>query len=60
MSEEEGVINCKVVLLDESGVGKTSIIHRYLHNKFKECIMASSGANFAKKTIILKEENKSI
>ena len=31
-SEEQKAIPCKVVLLGESGFGKTSIISRYLTN----------------------------
>ena len=31
--ENQENITCKVVLVGESGVGKTSIINRYLNNK---------------------------
>ena len=58
--EEEGAINCKVVLIGESGVGKTSIINRYTQNTFKSQRLPTTGANFVTKTIILEEENKSI
>ena len=57
---EEGAINCKVVLLGESGVGKTSIIARYITNTFKSQNLPTTGANFVSKTIILEDENKSI
>ena len=57
---EEGVTNCKVVLLGESGVGKTSIISKYTLNDFKSQRLPTTGANFVQKTIILEEENKSI
>ena len=57
---EEGAINCKVVLLGESGVGKTSIIARYISNTFKSQNLPTTGANFVSKTIILDDENKSI
>ena len=32
---DAGEINCKVVLLGESGVGKTSIISRYISNTYR-------------------------
>ena len=57
---EEGAKNCKVVLLGESGVGKSSIIDRYTQNIFKSQRLLTSGANFVTKTIILEDENKSI
>ena len=49
----------KVVLLGESAVGKTSIITRFIENKFKEDIMASISSNFVSKKIDL-GNNKSI
>ena len=64
MSEqEEGALTCKVVLIGESGVGKTSIISRYITNTFQSQLMATSGANFVTKNLILeddKEESQSI
>lgn len=46
--EKEG-INCKVVLIGKSEVGKTNIISRYTTNIFKETLMATPGANFITK-----------
>ena len=60
MTEEEGALPCKVVLIGESGVGKTSIITRYTRNQFKSQLMATSGANFVTKNVIMEEENQSI
>ena len=57
---DEGATNCKVVLIGESGVGKTSIITRYTLNTFKSQRLPTTGANFVQKTIILEDENKSI
>ena len=57
---EEGAINCKVVLLGESGLGKTSIISKYTQNIFKSQRLPTTGANFVTKRIILEDENKSI
>ena len=52
MSDEEendDFTVCKVVLLGETGVGKTSIISRYVHNNFSEVLMSTTGASFATK-----------
>ena len=60
MSEEEGAKTCKVVLIGESGVGKTSIISRYINNTFKSQLMSTPGANFVHKNVFLEEEQQSI
>ena len=57
---EEGATNCKVVLIGESGVGKTSIISRYITNTFNSQQLPTTGATFISKTIILEDENSSI
>ena len=56
--EEKEAINCKVVLLGKSGVGKTSIISRYTTNIFKETLMTTPGPNFITKKINIPEENE--
>ena len=58
--EEKQSIPCKVVLIGESGVGKTSIISRYISNTFSSVLMATPGANFTTKTVFLKDQNQSI
>ena len=58
--EEKKAIPCKVVLIGESGVGKTSIISRYMTDKFSATLGSTPGANFTTKTIFLKDENQSI
>ena len=58
--EEEGALTCKVVLIGESGVGKTSIISRYITNTFKSQLMSTPGANFVTKTVVMENENESI
>ena len=62
MSEEEekGALPCKVVLIGESGVGKTSIISRYIYNNFSSVLLVTPGANFTTKTVFLQEEKQSI
>ena len=59
MTDKEA-LQCKVVLIGESGVGKTSIINRYTHNKFSEVETATPGASFIAKTIFLQDYNQSI
>ena len=60
MSDEKKAIPCKVVLIGESGVGKTSIISRYMTDSFSSTLGSTPGANFTTKTIFLKNENQSI
>ena len=58
--EERGALPCKVVLIGESGVGKTSIIQRYTNNTFNAVLAATPGASFTTKTIYLQEYKQSI
>ena len=58
--EEEGALTCKVVLIGESGVGKTSIISRYTTNTFKSQLMSTPGANFVTKNVIMEDKNQTI
>jgi len=58
--EEKKAIPCKVVLIGESGVGKTSIISRYMTDRFSAVLGSTPGANFTTKTVFLEEENQSI
>ena len=41
----------KMILLGESGVGKTSIIERYLYDKFNVDYFPSTTMNYAEKDI---------
>ena len=59
MSEKDA-IKCKVVLIGESGVGKTSIINRYTANTFCSKLTPTPGASFTAKVIALKEYNNTI
>ena len=47
----------KVITLGESGVGKTSIIRRYIHNIFDENNLSTIGLNFSFKEIKLNDGN---
>ena len=58
--EDEDFINCKVVLIGESGVGKTSIIQRYINNIFNPTVSTTGGANFTTKTMKFEEEKQNI
>ena len=58
--DEKKAIPCKVVLIGESGVGKTSIISRYISNSFNSVLASTPGANFTTKTVFLKDKNQSI
>ena len=57
MSENEAV-QCKVVLIGESGVGKTSIILRYITNLFNPRQLATQGASYVSKIIEVKKNQK--
>ena len=57
---EDSTQTCKVVLLGETSVGKTSIISRYTTNSFEMNNLSTSGASYANKPIELKKYNKTI
>ena len=59
MTDKEAM-QCKVVLIGESGVGKTIIINRYISNTFSQVLTATPGASFTTKTVFLKDYNQSI
>jgi small GTP-binding protein len=58
MSEEPLII--KVVLLGETGVGKTCILSRYISNTFKPQLLSTPGANFVTKNVESKDKKKAI
>ena len=55
MSEnsEENKSGCKVVLLGDSGVGKTCIISRYVSGNYDQNVASTNGASYATKEIKL-------
>lgn len=58
--DDDDFITCKVVLIGESGVGKTSIIHRYINNVFNPGTSSTGGANFTTKRMKFEEEKNTI
>ena len=58
--EAKDNITCKVVLVGESGVGKTCIIQRYVNNNFNENVESTIASTYTYKTIDYKKLNKSI
>ena len=58
--DEKGALSCKVVLIGESGVGKTSIISRYITNTFSSILMSTTGASFATKSMYLEKEDRTV
>ena len=52
-------IQCKVVLVGENGVGKTSLSNRYIKNSFFQ-VFATIGVLYETKTVFLKDCNQSI
>lgn len=53
-------ITCKVVLVGESGVGKTCIIQRYINNTYNENTESTQASTYSFKTVEYKNFKKSI
>ena len=60
MNDEEKMITCKVVLLGDSGVGKTSIIQNYIFKRYNYKDTSTIAANFQSKIMNLQNEKKKI
>ena len=56
MSKNEDALDIKMILLGESGVGKTSIISRYVENKFSADVMSSSSMTFVSKKLAIDKQ----
>ena len=54
------MLSFKLVLIGESGVGKTSLINRYVSNTFESNMVPTPGSSFTTKTMLFKNYNKSI
>ena len=60
MSDEEEEVGNKVVLLGEAGVGKTSIISRYIKQKFDPEYITSLTSQFLRKIVVFPDNKKII
>ena len=57
---EDACVSCKVVLLGESGVGKTAIINRFMNDVFDEGGISTTGASYTDKIMQFPEFGKSL
>jgi len=58
--KDKNNISCKVVLVGDTGVGKTSIIERYINNKYDDNQKTTLVSSYTFKKIDIKKYNKSI
>ena len=57
MSKNAEITNVKIVLIGESGVGKTCIVSRFVSDMFNANEPSTNGASYAAKTIFFEEHN---
>ncbi len=57
-NEGEDAKTCKVVLLGESGVGKTCIISRFINDTFEEDSITTTGASYVGKNMMFSDYNQ--
>ena len=53
-------VACKVVFIGESGVGKSSIIARYVRDTFSSDLLPTMGASFASKVMNFTDYDKTV
>ena len=58
--EEKDNISCKAVLVGDAGVGKTSLIERYINNGYDENQQSTLVSTYTFKKIDIKKYNKSV
>ncbi len=58
--EDSDNITCKVVLVGDSGVGKTCLIQRYVNDKYSDDTESTSASTYTYKTLEYKDYNKTI
>lgn len=54
MSRKKNIL--KVIILGDSGVGKTSLMHRYVNDKYSQQYKATIGADFLTKEVIVNDD----
>ena len=54
--ENEDSLDIKLILLGESGVGKTSIINRYIEDSFSDIMASSSSMTYTTKELIINQQ----
>ena len=57
-NEGEDAKTIKVVILGESGVGKTSIISRFINDTFEEELVTTTGASYVSKSMKFSDKNQ--
>ena len=60
MKEDDDYLICKVVFIGEAGVGKTSIIQRFIKNTFSSSTSSTTGAIFIEKEMYFEDINQKI
>ena len=58
--ESQNNITCKVVLVGDTGVGKTCIIQRYVNNSYSEENESTFSSTYTNKVLEFKEYNKKL
>jgi small GTP-binding protein len=58
--EDNNSISCKVVLIGNSGVGKTSIINQFISDEFNDEQITTTGSTFCTKIMKFEEQNAEI
>ena len=54
--DDDDAIEIKMILLGESGVGKTSIISRYVENTFSDDVMTSNAMTYVQKELTIDKQ----
>ena len=57
-NNDQNLKSFKVVLMGDSGVGKTSIVNRYTKNIFDNSILSTVGIGFFSKILEFKDMNE--
>ena len=52
----KGEFASKLILTGDFGVGKSSLVKRFIENKFKEAYIATIGVEISKKAVVMEEE----